>query len=345
MKKSIAIINTSLQLLNVIEAIHHHQCAENYLIVGHFNIFPERIKQLRKILKDPFVKKNFKKIYFLPSHASSKSPIRFVEYLFGSIKLFFILLFINKVDFLFSGVYTDLYQRQANFLISSFNKSTELWIIDEGVRVLADVVNRNNILSEELLQKQKDLNWVVNFCNSIKRKWHPPVLHFFSAHDLPVKGKDTLIKNTMSYWRKNNPYSYSCPMNAIAFIGQPLVELNIISLHTYKNYISKILHDVGNFHIYYFPHPMETRYTELLPEHVKIVNSLMPTELLLMGTDIKGIVGFNSTVLYNAAVLNICSNITSYWINPSDYLQIADMEVVNNLIRAFEKRSIKTVFL
>ena len=345
MKKSISIINTSLQLLNVIEAIHYHQSNENYLIVGHFNIFPDRIKQLKEILQYPFIKKNFKKIYYLPSRATSKSPIRFVEYFFGSLKLFFISLFINKIDLLFSGVYTDFYQRQANFLISSFNKSVELWSIDEGVRILADVTNRNHIVTDELLQKQKNKNWIQNYYCAIKREWHPPVLNFFSAHDLPIQRKDTLIKNTMSYWKKNNPYSYHFEKNAIAFIGQPLIELNIVSLQTLKYYIAKMLHNLRDCSMYYFPHPMETRYLDFLPKNVKIVNSLMPTELLLMRTNLKGIIGFNSTVLYNSAAINICSNIKSFWINPSDYLQTMDMLVVNNLIKAFKKINIRIIFL
>jgi len=238
-------------------------------------------------------------------------------------------------------------------LFSSFHKSIELWIIDEGVRILVDVDNRNKVLSKELLQKQKDENWIVNFYRAIKRTWHPPVLHFFSAHNLPVAGKDTLLKNMMSYWKKNNPYSYNFEKNAIAFIGQPLLELNIVSLRTCKNYILKMLDGVRDFPVYYFPHPMETRYKEFLPENVKIINSLIPTELLLIGADIKGIIGFNSTVLYNAAVLNLCSNITSYWANPSDYLQTMytevkkglNTEITNNLIRTFEKKNIKIIFL
>ena len=345
MKKSVSIINTGLQLINVIEIIHHHQCTENYLIVGHFNIFPDRIKKLKEFINDPFIKKNFKKVYFLPSGITSKSPFRFLEYILATLHLFFISLFIKKPDYLFLGVYTDIYQRAANFLFSSFNKSIELWFIDEGVRILADVNHRNKVMSQELLQKQEKTNWIINLYHAIKRKWHPPVVHFFSAHDLPVKGKDTATKNEMSYWKQNNPYVYNFEKNTIAFIGQPLLELNLISLDTCKKYISKMLHDAGDVPICYFPHPFETRYREFLPENITIINSVMPTELLLIGAGLKSIVGFNSTVLFNAGAAKFCSNITSYWINPSDYLQTVNMEVANNLIKAFEKVNIKIVFL
>jgi len=348
MKKSIAVINTSLELFNLIEAIHYHQCTDNYLIVGHYNLLPDRIRKLKEVLKEPFIKKNFKKIYFLPSRVNSKSPFRFVEYLLGSLKLLFIFLFLNKIDYLFSGVHTNFYQRQATFLVSSFNTSVELWLIDEGVGVLQIVSQRNEVLSEEFLQKRRNKNWIMNYYRSIKKiDCQPPILHFFSAFDFPVKGKDVLIKNTMSYWKKNNPYTYKFKENAVVFIGQPLVEFKLTSLQTYKKLIAKIFQDVTDSYIYYFPHPAETRHVDLLPKNVEIVTHSIPVELLLIGACIKSIIGFSSTALYNAAILNICP-ITSYWIDTSDYLEVTNIgninvEAIHTLRRTFEKVNIKII--
>jgi hypothetical protein len=346
MKKSIAIINTSWQLVNVIEAIHHNKCTDNYLIVGQFNLFPDRIKQLRQILKDPFIKNNFKKIYFLPSFFHAKSPLRFIDYILGYIKLFFIFIFVKKLDFCFSGVYTDLYQRPANFLASSFNKSIELWIIDEGLRVLTDAVNRNNLLSNKLLLlRQKKNSWIKNLLDAIKRQWHPPILHFFSLYDIPVENKDILIKNTLAYWKNNNPYKHKFNPNAIVIVGQPLAELKIISLEAYKKYISKMISEGGTNAIYYFPHPMETYYKDWLPSEILTVNSIFPTELLLIGAHIKSITGFNSTVLYNAVILGLCNEIKSYWCNLSDYLIKPDSETTGRIIKSFEEANIEVISL
>lgn len=346
MKKSIAYITSGLQLLNLVEAIHYHQCTENYVIIGHNSVFPERIRQLKKFLHDPFIKKNFKKIFYLPARADSKSPFRFVEYVLGSVELFFIFLFIRKIDFLFLSLYTFLYQRQSTFLASSFNKKVELWSIDEGCSIIEIVNQRNKLLSEDFFETQKKRNWIVGYYNRIRGKNSQPLqLHFFSAFDLQVKGKDVYIKNTMSYWKENNPYAYKFHENAVVFIGHPLVDSNFVTEESYKNYLTKMFHDAAHHKIYYFPHPIETRYNEFLPDGIEIVKTPLPAELLLLGSNIKSIIGFDSTVLYNAAALNICHDITSYWINSSDYLRTPNMEARNNLKKTFEEINIKIILL
>ena len=46
MKRSISIINTEIQLINVIEAIQHFECQDNYLVIGQFNIRLDRIHKI-----------------------------------------------------------------------------------------------------------------------------------------------------------------------------------------------------------------------------------------------------------------------------------------------------------
>lgn len=331
-------------MINVIEAIHHNQCSDNYLIIGHFNIFPDRIKQLKQLLKDPFIRKNFKKIYFLPSYFNAKSPFRFLDYFFGYVVLFFIFFRVKKIDCFFSGVYTDLYQRPANFLALYFNPSVNLVIIDEGVRILTDVVDRNEAMLNATYGRTNSLK-LKNLFFAIQREWHPPVLQFFSMYDLPVSQKDTLIKNTFAYWRKNNPYVLEFENDAVVIIGQPLAELNVISKKTYQEYIFEILNQENSQNIYYFPHPMENYHMDLIPDQIKVINNLMPTELLLMTANIKSLVGFNSTVLYNAAILKLCSDIKSFWINPADYIQQPNLNAMRRMLEKFQKANIEIINL
>mgnify|MGYP001810797482 FL=1 len=114
--RSISVINTGIQLVNVIEAVNQNGCEENYLVIGQFNLHPDRIRQIRKMLQDEFLNSHFKKIYGLPKQFSPKNPLRFVSYILTYIKFAWIILRAKKFDFCFFGVYTDIIMRPIAFL-------------------------------------------------------------------------------------------------------------------------------------------------------------------------------------------------------------------------------------
>jgi len=342
MKRSISIINTGIQLVNVIEAIQYTKCTDNYLILGQFNIFPERIKQIEKMLEDDFMKAHFKKIYTLPKQFSAKSSLRYIGYLLAYIKFFFVVFFSKKFDYCFFGVYTDIIQRPINFLAHFKNNKIQSWLVDEGLRVFKDVEDRKAQVTQIEKQQKRKKIWIRDFYLSITKRWYPPVLHYFSAYTLVVGENDKLIVNSYSYWKSNNIYKYNFKENAALIIGQPLFELKLAKESEIENYINHIVSDWRDYNCYYATHPLETVYKKFLPAYFSVIKTPYPTELLLFGAPVKVIAGFNSSLLLNMAKMGTEAQIVSYTINLKDDLSVVDC-ARQRIEKSFKDAGIKII--
>lgn len=342
MKKSLSIINTGIQLVNCIEAIKHFGCENNYLIIGQFNICPDRIRQIRKMLKDPFLSENFKKIYLLPFQFSNKNPLRFFGYLASAFKFALIILFSKKIDYCFYGVYTDVIMRPVTYLVQYKNNKSKICLIDDGIRVISDADNR--IKQEPLIarQEQKCKFFLKDFCRSIMRKWMVPHLHFFTTYTFPLLERDTSIPNHYLHLKNNNPYHYVFKPDAVVLIGQPFIELKMVEEQTYSDALSKIYSLYKDRPVYYMPHPLETLYPKFIQKDTEIIKTPYPVELLLLGSNLSTLVGFNSSVLFNAAWMNICDEILSYQI-PEDQLLHNDVKANALVYKAFSNAGIKFI--
>lgn len=343
MKKSLSIVNTSIQLINCIEAIHHYECTYNYLLIGQFNIYPERIKKIQKMLEDPFFSQHFKKIYYLPYQFSSKNPLRFVGYLVSAMKFAFIIFFSKKFDFCFYGVYTDVIMRPITYLIKYKNKKSNICLVDEGVRILADANLR--IKQEPLIlrQEQKSKCFIRDFCLSIVRRWLVPNLNYFTIYSLPYLKRDTIVLNDYSYLKSNNPYHYDFKQNAIVLIGQPFIELKFVEAQTYISILNKIFTLYQGRPIYYVPHPIESLYPKYIPREIEFITTTLPIEILLLGSNVSTLIGFNSSVLFNSAKMNICRDIQCYKIHYDEYLCNVNIEDLDYLYRTFVEAKITLI--
>jgi hypothetical protein len=341
MKRSISIINTGIQLINVIEAVQNFECQDNYLIIGQFNIFPDRIKQIEKMLEDEYMNRHFKKIYSMPKQFSPGNPLRFFGYMLAYFKFAFIILFSKKFNYCFSGVYTDIIQRPINFLSYYKNRNICLCLVDEGVRIMEDAKNRFEQLPKLTIQDKKKVLFFRDFFLAITKHWLPPTLCYFTVYDLPLLARDRQETNRYLFLQKNNIYCHNFEKEAVVIIGQPYTELNMISEISYSKIIMTILNEWKDYPCCYVPHPMEIKYKEWLPQNLLILKTQYPIELLLIGANIRALVGFHSSVLFNAAKMNICDAIVSYVINPQDYINSYNPPAMERLYDSFQKVGIK----
>jgi len=343
MKRSIAIINTGIQLINVIEAVNRFGCEDNCLIIGQFNIFPDRIKQIEKMLEDDFMNRHFRKIYRMPVNFSAQNPLRFLGYLIAYIKFAFIIFFSKKFDYCFSGVYTDIIQRPVNYLAYFKNRNICLCLVDEGIRVTEDAKNR--LAQSELISRQNSHGTIFfrDFYLAITKRWLPPSLCFFSVYDFPILKRDSVMVNPYLFFKTRNIYRYDFNSDAVVIIGQPYVELKMITEDSYKKTVNLILNSHSNKPCYYVPHPMELLYLSWLPDDVKIVRTQYPIELLLLGAKISALTGFNSSVLFNAAKMGLCDIIQSYVIKQEDYICEYNKVAVDRLYSSFKEVGIEVV--
>ncbi len=317
MKRSISIINTEIQLINVIEAIHHFECTENYLVIGQFNIRMNRIQKIENMLKEPLFKQHFKKIIHLPLYLSNKNPLRFLAYILAYIKFFFFILCEKKFDCCFFGVVTDIIVKPIVYLTHYKNPKCTLCLIDEGTRTEAEANER--ILKRELiaLQQKRKRSLISGYCLAIIRKWIYPALTYFSIHKPSLLPQDILIENNYTFFKRHKISNISLADNAVVIVGQPMFELQITTLEKYQKIIYHIANKHTNKHTYYAPHPIETEFYKWMPNQVTILQTHYPLELVLMVNKIDCLIGFDSNVLINAASLKLCENIISIPIRDS----------------------------
>ena len=179
------------------------------------------------------------------------------------------------------------------------------------------------------------------FFLAVTRRWFPPALTYFSVYQLPLKGNDSIVFNEYAFFKNNNPYRYSFSPDSVVIIGQPYVELKIIAQQSYAAMLNKILEENTGKNLHYLPHPLETLYSSLLPSDVRIIQSQYPVEMLLLGSDVITITGFNSSALYNAAKMKLCRQIISYAFRPEHYIAEQNTEANDRLIRTFREAGIE----
>lgn len=337
MSRSISIINTEVQLINVIEAIHKFGCKDNYLIIGQFNIQPNRIQKIEKMLAEPMFRKHFKRIIHLPLYLSNKNFFRFLAYFLAYIKFFLLVVCSKNFDYCFFGVVTDIIVKPVAFLVQNRNPKSMLCVIDEGVRIIADSAER--VKNKHMLTQKKTTcnRLLTGYFKAITKNWIYPSLTYFSIYELSLLPQDNLIKNDFSFFRKNKISSIKLEQNAIIIVGQPFVELQIISKETYEKIILQITRMHIGCNIYYAPHPIETQFYNWLPQNIKILKSQYPLELVLISNSISEIIGFNSSVLFNSTFLNICDKIFSILLDES-YLLDSRLKGKNAEIYAHFKK-------
>lgn len=329
MKRSISIINTEIQLINVIEAIQHFECGNNYLVIGQFNIRPERIQKIEKMLEEPLFKQHFKKIIHLPLYLSNKNPLRFIGYLLAYIKFFFLILFSKKFDCCFFGVVTDIIVKPIVFLTHYKNPQCMLCVIDEGIRVTVDANERVKNAELITLQNKKSQKLLYGYYQAITRKWLYPSLTYFSIFQPVLLPQDTLIPNMHVFFKSNRISNIQLSDNAIVIVGQPFYELHFTSLEKYQEIIHHIIEHNSGKSIYYAPHPIETEYTKWLPQLVSVIKSSYPLELILINNHIDTLIGFSSTVLFNYSAMEPKKNTYSISLTRKEYINPPTQDQIN----------------
>ncbi|MDY6326655.1 MAG: polysialyltransferase family glycosyltransferase [Bacteroidales bacterium] len=330
MKRSISIINTEIQLINVIEAIHCFECEENILVIGQFNIRMDRIKKIEEMMKEPLFKQHFKKTIHLPLYLSNRNPLRFIGYILAYIKFFFYVLLSKKFDCCFFGVVTDIIVKPIAYLTQYKNPKCMLCLIDEGTRTESEARERTNKEKFIMLQQNRNLKLFHGFVLSIARKWTYPALTYFTIYKPQLLPQDNIVENKYCFFKKNKISNINLNSNAVVIVGQPMYELHLSSLERYQRVINRVACNFSGKHIYYAPHPIETEYIKWLPNGITPLQTHYPLELVLIVNKVDVLVGFFSNVLTNAAYLGLCENIISIPLERTSREQFCETKCPDN---------------
>lgn len=228
MKKNIFIAASPLQLLNCIEASYFFKTKNNILLLLYTSE-TEALKQM-KLLID-FVE--WKAIYYIAL------PQKSLDKFFYSKAINSKLIDIQKeqIDKVFVGEYRS---DHINHIVNTLDRQNN-YLVDDGA---ASLFYHENRVRSNVKKKITQLIYRLFFykLNSIDYT-------FFTFFD--IKGKK-IYKNNYTFFKKY--LSEKEHSEKVYFIGQPLVELGIMTKINYKNELRKVIKFYGNKEFTYILH-------------------------------------------------------------------------------------------
>lgn len=289
--KNLFIVSSPLQVLNALEAKQYFKTTDNILLI----LFTEFKSLNREQIINSINQKEWNQIiqYDLKKNKNSKSSF------FEQVKLI-IKLKKNKYNYIFSGGFTSINK----LLLANLNKQ-EVFLIDDG----AASINQHKIeLNPNITEKRKLKKRIRQYRFNIfgLKTEVKDTINLFTCFKLQSHTNEKIIHNNFSYLKQ----LYFTDMNinnTIYFIGQPVVDIALITEETFIAYIKKVIAYFDK-PIIYIPHRAET-----IPEALKKLqsknfifqNSQGPIELIFLKQKVypSTIVSFFSTALYTLDVI------------------------------------------
>jgi hypothetical protein len=215
MNCNIFIVASPLQVMNAIEAIEYFKTQNNILLVLYTGS-EKPLSQIKKMLN--FSDWDTIKYILL--------PLKIVDKIVFSKKIDSSLKFIekNKIAKLFVGEYRS---DHVNHIVNSLTNQN-IYLLDDGLSQL----NYHKEIGQQST-KVKALR-VLYKCLFYKLK--PIKYTFFTMFDIE---NEKIIKNNYTFFKKQ--IGSKKIENSIYFIGQPLVELGIMSKENHKKELNKII--------------------------------------------------------------------------------------------------------
>jgi hypothetical protein len=215
MKYNIFIVSSPLQIMNAIEAVEYFGTRNNILLVSYIGN-KKPLSQIKKMLN--FSDWHTVKYILL--------PLKVVDKLIFSKKIYSALQFIekSKIDKLFVGEYRS---DHVNHIVNSL-RNQEVYLLDDG---LAQLNYHKELTQQPYKVKIRRLIYKLLFYKLKTIKYT-----FFTMFDIK---NEKIIKNNYNFFKKyigNKEIE-----DAIYFIGQPIIELNVMSKDNYKKELLKII--------------------------------------------------------------------------------------------------------
>ncbi|HHB95191.1 MAG TPA: hypothetical protein ENK88_08600 [Campylobacterales bacterium] len=225
---NVFIVAGPLHIMNSIEAIEYFKTKNNILLILYTDN-KKQLNQMKKLLK--FI--DWHRIEYIPLPQKSIDKIIFSKNIYHSLK------FIkkNKIDKLFVGEYRS---DHVNHIVNSL-KDEEVYLLDDG---LAQIDYHKEMAWQPYRVKVRRLiySFLLYKLNRIKYT-------FFTVFDID---NEKVIKNNYSFFKRY--IDKKDITQSVYFIGQPLVELGIMSEDNYKNELTKIISFYGKKKFVYILH-------------------------------------------------------------------------------------------
>ncbi len=225
---NIFIAASPLQLLNCIEASHHFKTKNNILLIAKEGK-SKNLDQMIQLLE----------IYCWDKIIYLDLPVGFLKYIRypSFIKSFLKETITMPIENIFVGAYRSMH---INHLVN-FLDVKNIYLVDDGVSTLSyEKYNKSksikksirDIIYRLMLYKTKNIKYIFFTCFYLENY--------------------KTIENAYDYIKKYK--SNVTSSNMVMFIGQPLVELSVVTPKYYKEYMKKIIHYFDNQNFIYILH-------------------------------------------------------------------------------------------
>lgn len=329
---SISVVSTQMQLVNCIEAIHYYGFLHNELIIWAYS--KTRQEQMISLLDKLDYRRLFVKVLIHTREGSDRKSI------LKSIcreKRFFKTYTINHYDAIILGNYKLLQEKYFLKRVIDANREVRTIVVDDGLAACETAILRNNECNVGRMQfDETSPLFKLFYLNGLLFRWDAPssILFFTSFKNLLINECDSRSANDYAFLKEfiNRSPANSLDSYDIIIIGQPLVQMHLLSKESYSDYIIDCINGIsegGQLNIVYIPHPGEnpdTSVSTTLSAMISIKRMELPIELYLLSSNrekIKHIVGFYTSALVNIKQMELesCCRIHSLYFNELEDLQ------------------------
>jgi hypothetical protein len=230
---NIFIVTTPLQLMNSIEAIEYFKLENNTLLVLY--MCDKTLLQIKKLLK--FI--DWFDIKFIPLPNSILDKIFFSKTINSSIKE----IKNRKIGKIFVGDYES---EHLNHIVNCF-KNKNIYLVDDGMAV--SFYNKKKLAITTKIKIRRLIYQALLY------KLSPIKYTFFTIFDIE---NEESIKNGYLFFNKY--INKKNVINKVYFIGQHLIEANIMTKEIYRDELSKIIDFYKGKEFIYILHRSQKEY-------------------------------------------------------------------------------------
>ena len=338
--KTLSIVCTQLQLINAIECVKYYKSTDNTIILDCAS--RTRRNQLDKLLSMDVYKDIFNKVYYSDI---TNNRLAYIDMLYAKM-LIQVLIFLFKYQTIIVGNYNLLKHKYAIVKGISQNKSCRAIVVDDGTVSLFYPEIREKEISSGICDVSYEIGRFSRmlYYNSLESIVSAKI-YFFSLYKLQLTSLDSLIENHFDYLTNNlNNMVSGIDLSIFntVIIGQPLIELNVVSNEDYKQCILKIRNQ-NQREILYISHPAEFSFP-FADLRVKIIKFPLPFECIVkLLNPNTTIYGFTSSALINAKLLCPEKRVVSIDLTPIINHETNFIEVSSHIYSSFKDYGIEVV--
>lgn len=341
---SVSIVDTQIQLINVVELLNKIECQNNYLIVGGYS--PPRIEQIKLLLKEESIHSKFKTVYFMQIRQSNSRLFSLLNSFYSLVSISIILFLHKNLNIGVIGNYLSPAHRYFQYICNKISENIVHFVVDDGANAIGIATLRIDEINQG--KSKITLNTISSYIMYhfflIKKNFVPPKITFFSIYNMAYVTPDNLIVNDCNYIRNNALAKINIEQDSIVIVGQCLVVNNAMTKADYIKYINYIISINYNKRIYYFPHPAEKCDVKDFKSNINIVSNSYPIEIALISSpDSIIIFGLYSSALYSIKRMKKETEVNALIINPVDILSPRLVPILENVYKSFEEIGIQLI--